>query len=359
MTQITKEKLVYLHIEKSAGTSQRVLFYSLIGTDNVFWHGTNKEETQHPASKEADYIAVGGHRKFDYYSPYESSVIFTAIVRDPVERIASLFNYDRKNNLERFQPYGFDPYSIKKTLKNCKPYIKKIQNAQCRYLSGQENFKDTLNTINKSAFLIGDYKELDSFNSFLCDKLGLMFKSTPRTNVGEAEYLSSIDIDDEVLDLIMRHTSEDRKLYEYVSHQKIICTVKPNEWGQLKSYIYNHNKDIPSVKIFNLTKVSNKRALLNLVVENILPEKLLITEKNINFSYEVFYLNNKPLIQKTRINLPEFSLAPYEVKTIALDLDLVRSINKSCRFSIYLEAKERTNEKILRTSDEKLLFLWS
>ena len=61
---MSQPKLVFLHIPKTAGTSQHQLFNRFYGRDNVFWFGDSCPGNikRYPRKLIAESAVVGGHK---------------------------------------------------------------------------------------------------------------------------------------------------------------------------------------------------------------------------------------------------------------------------------------------------------
>lgn len=227
-------KLVFLHIEKSAGTSLREFFYSFYGKSNVFWHGIK------PAYDKAmlSHFVVGGHRQYlTYEERVRSNAIFLAIVREPVSRVVSLYNYLVKHESESWSRHkGFDSSSLKNTVFNCSAFRGAVANAQCRYLSGSESFHKVSESLNNGSYFLGSMDHLGSFERELKKRLGAKSESIEKHNVGDKGYYSKIDIDDHVVSEIKSLVEEDYKLYDYLKNISggYLSTVNDEAWKEVR-----------------------------------------------------------------------------------------------------------------------------
>lgn len=354
-----KKKLIYLHIEKSAGTSQRNLFKELIGQENIFWHSKDNTMSKYLGKRNVNQFLVGGHKYFDFYQRYKKELVFTAVVRDPIDRVISLFNYDKLHNIKALSKHGFDPDSLKNTLKNSKVYREKINNTQCKYLSGSKKFLDVLQALDSSSFLVSDYNKLEVFNNFLSSKLNLNFKKTPHINKGQDNYSMSLGIDQETIELIELLTEEDRKLYEHVVKHTIINTVKANDWVDLKDEIARLSKDLADLDILNLTKKNNKSIVATILLRNTSSREISISEKGLKIFCLQYFLNNKRSGQPIFIDNVNLELSPYEEKIIETDITTQKPVRKSMRFLFSTTYESENLSGRLNTKcGERYLYSW-
>ena len=227
------EKIVFLHIEKAAGSSVRIFFYSNFGRNNVYWHGVNDKRTSF-----LSFPIVGGHKSMAFYDDLVSNkTLFLGILRNPRDRVISLYNYYKEGKSPIFLENNpdFDSNSLENTLNNCRSFIAIIQNGQCNYVSGYPLFEETLEKMNHGNYLIGILEDLGAFKSFLNNKLMLSQKSFPISNIGAKGYKSQVIVNSASEEIISQLTKEDEKLYAYVrkSCSGVYKPSKPDIWQEV------------------------------------------------------------------------------------------------------------------------------
>ena len=222
--------LVYLHIPKSAGTSHRGYLHKVFGEDALFWYGLHSEAKRFNADEVGMSFALGGHRPLTFY-PRSLDALYTSVVRDPVERAVSFFNYcideggavsggwqeKRQKEIIKWQEKGIDSSSLSRSIERCKPFRKMVSNLQCSYLSRYEpTFEGVLKTLEEESMVIGVFDKLPLFNDFLKTELNFPIDNRVRANVGREGY--SLDIFNEVgvASLIRSVNIEDQLLYDFV-----------------------------------------------------------------------------------------------------------------------------------------------
>jgi hypothetical protein len=237
-------KLVFLHIEKSAGTSLREFFYSFYGKNNVFWHGIKPEYDKTMLS----HFVVGGHRQYlTYDERVRSNAIFLAIVREPVSRVVSLYNYLVRYECDNWSRHkGFDSSSLKSTIFNCSAFRRAVSNAQCRYLCGGESFNKVTEFIGSGNYFVGSMDHLASFEMELKERLGAKSESIEKHNVGDKGYHETIDIDDQVISEIKSLVEEDDKLFNYIKNMPsgYLSTVSNEAWQEVREASQDLNKHL-------------------------------------------------------------------------------------------------------------------
>lgn len=96
------ERAVFLHIQKTAGTSLVHLAARHYGNDGIITHGDYAGRT--PESL-LDIPFVSGHFGFDYAEPLINTRKSFTFLRDPAERILSLYHFYRSQNPDTFPMY--------------------------------------------------------------------------------------------------------------------------------------------------------------------------------------------------------------------------------------------------------------
>ena len=226
--------LVYLHIPKSTGTSHRVYLAKVFGEDQLFWYGLHSDATEFDANKVAAYCTLGGHRPLAFY-PRSLNALYTSVVRDPVERAVSFFNYcaeapesdsdvrlkQRRKEQKHWRRQGLDPTSLSRSIECCKPFRKAISNLQCGYLSRYEpTFGSVLKTLEEESMVIGVFDKLPLFNDFLQTELNFPIENRVHANAGREGYAANIFSEPGVANLIRSLNVEDQLLYDFFRFER-------------------------------------------------------------------------------------------------------------------------------------------
>ncbi|MEZ5571596.1 MAG: sulfotransferase family 2 domain-containing protein [Halioglobus sp.] len=222
--------LVYLHIPKAAGTSHRQYLAQVYGEDAIFWYGLNSDAGKFNPKELASAPVVGGHRPLEFF-PKSFPAIYTSILRDPVERAVSFFNYcaappnagteqwkkEREAGLARWRSRGVDPESMINSIENCKQFREEISNLQCQYLSRHgANFSGVRKTLHEEDMVIGVFDQLHQFNGFFQSELAYPIENSRRANAGSAGYSARILAEPGLVELIRSLNVEDQRLYDFV-----------------------------------------------------------------------------------------------------------------------------------------------
>ena len=219
-------EIVYLHIPKTAGKSQQLLFTDIYGEQKVFWHPGD-------GSAELDTASViGGHRHLDSYEPLPNA-LFVSVVRDPLDRVLSHFNWianpeygknalwqSRINLRQQWVDKGLVPESLDRTLEESKDFRNAISNIQCRYLSRYEpTFSGVQQTLTETSWVIGRQADTGRFSLFLAGLLGNRTGAQHQVNRTSGTQRSSTILSDTSREIIEELNAEDRRLYDFISDE--------------------------------------------------------------------------------------------------------------------------------------------
>ena len=224
MVQI-QPKLIFLHIPKTSGKSQRELFVDIYGAHNVFWYGSSQGANNTSA-------VIGGHRTIKHYESLPRC-LFSSIVRRPLDRVVSHFNWiaipsygkkkvsqGRMDLQKRFIAQGLVPDSLEQTLEGSEHFRNVIANTQCRYLSlYNSDFQGVVDTMSSHDFLIGTQDDLEQYTKFflnLCGKPNAKPHTLNRAAEGE---VPNSNLSETAKEILGELTSEDEKLYSYIRNE--------------------------------------------------------------------------------------------------------------------------------------------
>lgn len=216
-------QLVYIHIEKSAGTSQRRLLINIYGRDDVFWENIDSVIDR---SRDISRQVIGGHLPYIDFKNTKRCQLFTAVVRHPVSRAVSLFNYHvwggDEGNRKRWRWLGLDQSSMLRTIKQLPRFRRSISNQQCMTLSGHKSFDAVEEVLHNENFILGVYDKLEEFNARLAQMLSWENRPLPRANVAQrSDYYERILTEPGLEEELLKLNQEDLKLYEFISQHGV------------------------------------------------------------------------------------------------------------------------------------------
>ena len=226
-------ELVFLHIPKTAGTSQWAILNQYHGQENIFWIGRDCDPAvrRYPRRRIAGRPIVGGHKRLAFY-PRDKDPLYCAVVRDPVERAISLFAYYARPELARsaqareiregqlalWKRRGLDPDSMGNSIRNCRPFRLEISNAQCLYLSrGRATFDNVRRSLGACDFVVGSLAAYGRFHAHLADLLGWPEEQPIEANRSRDNYAGTFLEDADLVATIRELNREDEKLVQWVN----------------------------------------------------------------------------------------------------------------------------------------------
>ncbi|KAA1174684.1 sulfotransferase family protein [Marinobacter salinexigens] len=228
------KKLVFLHVEKAAGTSYRAELYKSFGKDNVWWKGIDSDRPL----DEVESPIMGGHVRIKQYlnSGFkDDETVYMSLIREPISRVVSLYNYHTEK-----APAFFEGDVAKKSFHHAvfesEKFRNKIRNAQCIYVAGVGGFHKAMPALNGRNCLIGTVENIEDYNNSFCDCLGLERFSVRKANVGSEGYRSKHQLDPSILHELYDLVRQDVLLYHYVrdSCGGILNTVQDEGWEKLR-----------------------------------------------------------------------------------------------------------------------------
>jgi len=232
-------QLVYIHIEKTAGTAMRALLTSIYGDQDIFWYGIHSESQILQPENIINYRIIGGHRNLNFYKNNKKINLYLSVVRDPVERAISLFHYCSNRELDSWIKQGLNPNSLLDTLNNSPSFIKMITNRQCTLISiHNPTFEGAIKFIYNNSFIIGCMDYIDQYVEHIGKKLQWQNSKLRKIYEGKKGYRDSINITSAIRKQITDLNEEDIKLYEYIKNKKIIDTIPKN----LENFFINELK---------------------------------------------------------------------------------------------------------------------
>lgn len=307
-------RLIYIHIEKAAGTSIRQFLNNQFGEKNIYWHGVNVDEID--LNK---FCIIGGHKNFSAYKDLPAiDTYFTSVIRQPRDRIISLYNYyNEKKITSMLNSEGFDSTSIENTLINCTEFQENIENAQCYYLSCTKNFEVTLAHLQNRKFFVGNSENISFYENYLNKILLTPSGKIPVYNAGVKGYENKIQLSERSEAIISSLTEEDLKLYTFITHENngIFSSLTQDDFVKLKDSLSSLKSD--NDMFFGFFEYVNIPSFLN---------------KNQTFKVDYSFINTSYLDwnnKERRINISYHWLSKngeifnYEGLRSAIDLDLI------------------------------------
>lgn len=222
--------LCIVHIPKTAGTAMRETLRSSLGRDNVYWIGDSRPVAHWEnaiGTEFQSYSVVGGHYEAMAFEKIGRPKVFMAVVRDPVERAISLFDYitngpDFEHPL-RAELLGL---SVKEAIKKSPRFRDEITNRQCALIGGSPTFSAARQSICEREWLIGSYEVVDEVLAHVWTKFGWSSMPLVAANVNERPgYIDEYN-SDETLDTLRELNRHDILLYNLFRTEASKCLAR-------------------------------------------------------------------------------------------------------------------------------------
>jgi hypothetical protein len=188
----------------------------MLGWEKVYWIG-HKRPLEHwtkATDGEFDhYTVVGGHASAVEFEKIKRPKIFMSVVRDPVMRAISLFNYitwgpDPNHGLRK----KLQGLTLIEAIQTSAGFRRDIENCQCRYLSGEPSFPAALRRICESEWFVDRHEAIDELFSRVCRRFGWPAQKLVLDNVGRKGYADEYLEDVETICALQQINQEDRFL---------------------------------------------------------------------------------------------------------------------------------------------------
>ncbi|MBT4522842.1 MAG: sulfotransferase family 2 domain-containing protein [Halieaceae bacterium] len=218
-------KTIYLHIPKTAGKA-----FEQLADRNYGERSALSTTGKYPWDVWQSASLVGGHFFYSRYNEMTTERLFLSIVRDPVERAISRFNYYRHQEAgqERRKSRNFDHDDLKKTIKNSGFRDEFVDNYQCRYLSGATNLRAVKKAFSRDTFIVGHYDEIGRWLETVGQRLGWSELELPKVNVASnPDYMAEYHSDNELIALLKKRNKEDYKLLTFIRKHGVYESAGP------------------------------------------------------------------------------------------------------------------------------------
>jgi len=216
----------------------------------VYWYGIDDEhQTKFVREQLATYPVVGGHKPLHFY-PADLAALYTAVIREPVSRVASLYSYyakpefaqsrsSRERHFETWQARGIDSNSLVKSLQNCAEFRREVENFQCGYLSRHgADFAGVMATLADTQAFICTSDKTAQMNAQLGNLLGWFEIPNQTLNRSKKNSEETILSEPGAREAIAELVMEDQKLYDFIAaeHEGVYSHLvsSPSEWQTLQ-----------------------------------------------------------------------------------------------------------------------------
>lgn len=243
--------LLFLHIPKTAGSSMRSILELNYGKNEWFlaremWKG-NPNFHALPEEKRKQLRLVMGHQAFGLHTAIgERSFEYFTLLRDPVDRIMSLYYHILRNREHPlYGEFQREKYTLADVLH--KQLSPAYDNCQVRMLAGamdvpyggitETHYHTAIENLEKHIPLAGLQNRFDEFVLLLADRYRWRLPYYRRFKVGGNRIAKSA-LDAETTALIRAHNAWDERLLAYVTvrFEKQVAAQGPGFPARVKRY---------------------------------------------------------------------------------------------------------------------------
>lgn len=265
-------RTIFLHIPKTAGKSFEELAIKNYGRECVSLSTSGRFS----AAEWNRSALIGGHFSYSKYDGMKGRRLFLSVVRDPVERALSRFNYYR--NAKHQQAFrserGFDNANPKHTMLRSAFSREFVDNVQCRHLSGAPRFEKVFEVLSCDRFILGSFEDLQSWVSLVATRLGWDDTELPTINMASRpDYMREFFADDDLIQELRERNKDDYALYDFVKAHGVYES-SPSEYDYAEFTIANQRAALDGVE--PLGRVKRRKNLLSEVIMRFKLSELII-----------------------------------------------------------------------------------
>ncbi len=210
-----KQKLIFIHNPKTAGTSFRVRLYDSIGQKKVYWQNIDgnidNDFKEYGVNYFDKYKVIGGHFNFgnNFLHKLNGKKIFFSIIRKPIEQTISHLKFiiNKKDH-----PYHISAKNFYNKLSVDNNFKKFMTNLQCRYIGDSNSAEVVIENLSKSQYSLYKMEDIEQFNKDVSELLNISYSPLPQENVDT----SDISINLKLKSRIRKFITEDEKLYNLI-----------------------------------------------------------------------------------------------------------------------------------------------
>lgn len=276
-----KEKLIFLHIPKSAGSTIKTIFKRQYKRNSFFIPANHPDLNilKEKLVSENNIQLCFGHMDFGMHEFSGEGYKYATMIRNPIERVISQYYYVKRqpNHYLHHQAFIENNFSLAQYIEN--GLSTELDNGQVRIIIGAGGFHKNFHTkydipfgkceswmLEEAKLNIEKHFMFCGLQEYFDESLILMKKEFNwKKHIGyvsqniTSQRKKSFEFKNNTLDIIKKYNSLDIQLYEWINN-KILSDIKDNE-----IYIKHELEKLNRVKMFEYYKY-----VLNSTVRNTL-----------------------------------------------------------------------------------------
>ena len=226
----TLDKLVFVHIPKTAGLSLHSVLENHFGKMFSIRFGNQEDRTRFMCLT-SDYLNdfkyITGHLSIKEIGEKKVGYPAVALVRNPIERMFSLLRYYRKSALNDHRALKFNEIqSFAEHMKKTGQY-----NMQCWHLCGSHDYDQAVEMIYRKCLYVAPLERYDDFLTTISDLIGADLKNVHLNVTPKDDTIQFKDTDYALLEPLV---ADDIKLVNYII--KNYEEIKDNFVAKAKSF---------------------------------------------------------------------------------------------------------------------------
>jgi hypothetical protein len=226
--RLLKNLIIFLHIEKTAGTSLSVALSQALGKKNFRWISYPELLVSKDLKSISKMKVIAGHFSYGVHRILATKASYVSLIRHPIGRIESFYYYQRSTPTDSGYPQALnnDVNSWLKILYRNKSNL--IHNFQSMRLLGMdtrlpfsnESKKNVISYLKKKYVFLDTHENVDLLLKFLSKSLGFNIKLMKSYKVNNSKPVNS-EINLENMELLKSLNDLDFYIYESICENPI------------------------------------------------------------------------------------------------------------------------------------------
>jgi hypothetical protein len=213
-----KPLLCIVHIPKTAGTTIRETFCSILGREKIYWVGHDQPIAHWESAAGSDfddYLVVGGHVSARAFEKIQRPRAYLALVREPIRRAVSLFDFITKGpDMSHPLRDELKGVTLIEAVEKSSRFRIEVANRQCTLIGGAPRYSEALKSISEKIWFIDRQERLEDLMRRVCKVFEWSFNSLVTANVNKRIRYFENYSSSEIVAILKEINRQDTFLYE-------------------------------------------------------------------------------------------------------------------------------------------------